>query len=67
MSIENKIKNRMDHLQQLMEGQAHVDRPEYVLDVMDSVTKFWSALSEEDKEYIQCARFALDEKKTWLV
>lgn len=67
MSIKDKINDRMDHLQQLMEGQAHIDRPEYVLDVIDSVSKFWSALSEEDKEYIQCSRHALDEKMEWRI
>lgn len=65
MSVREKINNRMDHLQELMEGQAHIDRPEYTQDVIDSVSKFWSALGDEDKDYIHCATYALENKKQW--
>jgi uncharacterized protein YydD (DUF2326 family) len=65
ISVKEKIKTRMDHLQQCMEGQAHIDRPDYVKDVIDTVSKFWSVLSEEDRDYVQAAIFALEEKKQW--
>jgi hypothetical protein len=57
----------MDHLQELMEGQAHIDRPEYTQDIIDSVSKFWSVLSDEDKDYIHCSRDALENKMEWKV
>jgi hypothetical protein len=57
----------MDHLQILMEGQAHIDRPEYVDDVIESASKFWSVLSDEDKDYIHCARDALENKTDWKI
>ena len=63
--LKDKIKTRMDHLQQLMEGNNHLERPEYVLDVIDSVSKFWSALDEDDKEYIQCAQYVVEQKREW--
>lgn len=65
ISVKEKIKTRMDHLQKCMEGQAHIDRPDYVKDVIDTVSKFWSVLSEEDRDYVQAAIFALEEKKQW--
>ena len=34
-----RIQQLMDHLQQLMESDAHVDRPEYVSDLIDDVAK----------------------------
>jgi hypothetical protein len=64
-NVRNLIKNRMDHLQILMEGQAHIDRPEYVDGVIESVSKFWSALLDEDKDYIHCAKDALENKTEW--
>ena len=64
-TVQDKIKDRMDHLQQLMEGNNHLSRMEYVLDVVESVSKFWSALSEEDKDYIQTARYAIEEQREW--
>jgi hypothetical protein len=66
-NVKNLIKTRMDHLQELMEGQAHIDRPEYTLDVISSVSKFWSVLSEEDRDYIHGARYAIEEKMEWKV
>jgi hypothetical protein len=57
----------MDHLQTLMEANTHLDRPEYVTDVIDSVSKFWSVLSDEDKDYIHCSRYAIEEKSKWEV
>jgi hypothetical protein len=65
MSLREKIKSKMDHLQKCMEGQAHIDRPEYTSDVIESVSKFWSALDDEDKDYIHCATYALENKKQW--
>ena len=65
--VRDKIKSRMDHLQQLMEGNNHLERPEYVLDVIESVSKFWSALEDEDKEYIQIAQDAIKEGREWKV
>lgn len=67
MSLRDKINGRLDHLQQLMEGQAHIDRPEYTSDVIDSITKFWTALNEEDRDYVECAKYALVEKHPWNV
>ena len=66
-SVRDKIKSRMDHLQQLMEGNNHLDRPEYVLDVVESVSKFWSALEDEDKEYIQIASDCIRKGTEWNV
>lgn len=66
MSIRETITNRMDHLQELMESNAHLDRPEYVEDVIASVSKFWSALSEEDRDFIHAARYAIEEKMYWM-
>jgi hypothetical protein len=67
ITLREKINNKMDHLQTLMEGQAHIDRPEYVKDVISWVSKFWSVLSEEDKDYIHGAQYALEEKMEWKV
>lgn len=66
-NIKVLIKTRMDHLQELMEGQAHIDRPDYTQDIIDSVSKFWSVLSDEDKDYIHCSRHALEEQTEWKI
>lgn len=65
--IEQRIKGLMDHLQQLMESNAHLDRPEYVLDVCDSAGTYFTAMNEEDRDYLHCARTAVEEGWSWNV
>jgi hypothetical protein len=63
--LRNKIESRMKHLELLMKGQAHIDRPEYTYSVIESITKFWSVLEDADKDYIHCASAAVEEKVRW--
>ena len=63
--IEQRIKSMMDHLQQLMESNAHLDRKDYVLDVIYSAEKYFTAMNEEDRDYLQIARSAVEEDITW--
>ena len=54
----------MDILQAWMEVDYHLRNPEVVYDHSLTISKFWSVLSEEDKEYIQCVQSAIDDKST---
>ena len=63
-NLRKKINDRMDILQQWMEQDYHMKRPEVVYDHTLTISKFWSVLSEEDKEYIQCAQDAIETKST---
>lgn len=65
--IDQKINDRLDQLQQMMETQKHIEDPELVLEHIGTITKFWSILSDEDKDYIECARWAVEENKEWNV
>ena len=48
-----------------MENNYHLKRPEVVKEHIESVSKFWSVLSEEDRDYIQGCQYAIDEKIEW--
>ena len=65
MSIRDKINQRMDVLQAMMEDNVHLDRPDIVEQHIQTVSKFWSVLSDEDKDYIHGARYAIEEKVKW--
>lgn len=67
MSLQNKIKERMDILQDMMEDNVHIDSPDIVEEHITTVSKFWSVLSEEDRDYIHGARYAIEEKLEWKV
>jgi hypothetical protein len=60
--LRKKINQRMDILQAWMEVDYHLRNPKVVYDHTLTISKFWSVLSEEDKEYIQCAQDAIETK-----
>lgn len=65
--MRDKIKQRMDILQGWMEDNYHLRRPEVVEEHIQSVSKFWSVLSDEDKDYIHGCRYAIEEQMEWKV
>ena len=63
--LQQKINERMDDLQAAMENDEHLKDPERIYEITTSVSKFWSVLSDEDKDYIQCAQHAIEDKLPW--
>ena len=63
-NLKKKINDRMDILQQWMEQDYHMKKPEVVYEHTLTISKFWPVLSEEDKDYIQCAQDAIETKST---
>jgi hypothetical protein len=61
MSVRDKIKERMDEIQNKME----TGNREGIQEKITSVAKFWSALSEEDRDYLNAVRYAVEENKPW--
>ena len=56
-ALLKKIEERMDMLQAQMEDNVHLENENTVIATIDSLTKFWSVLSEEDKDYtIYCRK-----------
>ena len=67
MTIKDKIKQRMDQLQEWMESNYHIENSKEVYALSTSVSKFWSVLSEEDRDYIQAAQHAIEDKVEWKI
>lgn len=65
--IDQKIKTKLDHLQECMESNAHLDRQDYVLDVVYSAEKYFTAMDDDDREYLQIARTAVEKGWEWNV
>ena len=63
--MREKIKERMDVLQKMMENNIHLDDAQRVTRQIETVSKFWSVLSEEDRDYIQGCQYAIEEKMQW--
>lgn len=67
LTLRDKINQRMDLLQAMMERNQHIDDPDSVTEHIHTVSKFWTALSDGDKDYIECARCAIEEQRRWNV
>lgn len=65
MKLEDKIQKRMNELQLCMEQNVHLVETLYVMDLYHSIRKFWSALSEEDRDYLQGVDYAISEMIEW--
>lgn len=67
MKIHDKIEQRLDALESGLKQQRHISEPDEVLEIIASITKFWAALSDEDRDYVNAARYALEDKLPWSV
>jgi len=67
LSVRDKVKQRMDILQGWMEENYHLKRPQVVEEHIQTITKFWSIMSDEDKDYIHGCRYAIEENMEWKI
>jgi hypothetical protein len=67
MSISEKVERKMQALEHLMNTQMHIEMPSAVAESIESLSKYWEHLSDEDKDYIDCAHDAMKEKREWTV
>ena len=65
MSLREKINQRMDRLQEMMESNHHMSNPQEVIDLISRITPFWNILCEEDRDYIHGSQYAIEEKHVW--
>lgn len=63
--LMEKIELRMQKLEGQMKSQTHISDPEAVAETIMSITKFWSVMNEEDQDYVECARYALEDGREW--
>lgn len=65
MSIEEKIKERLDSIEEKMKKQLHLKDSDSILEEISNVSKFWSVLTDEEKEFIGAVRFAVRSQYRW--
>jgi len=52
-------------LQAMMENNEHLEHPRKAYDLTLRISPFWPILSEEDREYVQCAQDAIEDGLDW--
>jgi len=65
MDLREKINDRLDQLQAMLESNEHLKDPKKAMDLTYRISPFWSILSEEDRDYVQCAQHAIEDGSTW--
>ena len=63
--LRDKLNERMDRLQEMMESNYHLTNPTEAYTLYLQITYAWSVLSEEDRDYLQCAGDAIDGGWEW--
>jgi hypothetical protein len=65
-TLRQKLTARMDQLQEWMESNYHLEHPHECNDLINNKLNFaWSVLSEEDRDYIHGAQYAIQEQVSW--
>ena len=63
--LREKIQNRLDQIEMLMHKDFHLKNPEEVMLQTLNVSKFWSILSEEDRDFVQGVQSSIEEGWSW--
>lgn len=66
-SRRNKLNAKMDMLQEMMEANKHITDPVETEWEISTCSLYFHLLEEEDREYVQMARHALEEQTPWEV
>ena len=65
---KNILTDRMDQLQAFMESNHHMKNEEGNQEVWDLILKlqrFWGAMNDEDKDYVEVSKVAVLERRSW--
>lgn len=65
MLIKDRIQKRIDVVEFMMKNNIHMIDAKGVMEYLLTVTKFWSVLSEEDRDYLQACQSSIEEQWEW--
>ena len=63
--IRAKNDKRLDEEQSLLEANAHLNDTERLEELLSKLSMYFNILSDEDRDYVQAARYAIDEQVDW--
>lgn len=63
--IDQRVKERMDLVEKMIQSNQHISEPEEFAKVLGDAGKYWTAMSEGDKEYYEYSAWAFNNKKPW--
>ena len=63
--LKERIQHRLDQIEMLMYQDYHLKNPNEVYNQTLQVSKFWSILSEEDRDFVQGVQTSIEEGWSW--
>ena len=67
MTTQDKINEQLDKLETMLTSQQHLTSPETVGVQLEALSMYFHLMSDEDRDYVNCARIALEDKIEWRV
>lgn len=67
MTTQDVINQKLDELESMLTRQQHISSPETVGEVLGVLSVLFHLMSEDDRDYVQCAKVALEDKMEWKV
>jgi hypothetical protein len=67
MTTQDVINQKLDELESMLTSQQHISSPETVGELLDTLSLLFHLMSDEDRDYVQCARVALEDEIEWRV
>ena len=67
MTTQDKINEQLDKLETMLTSQQHLTSPETVGVQLETLSMYFHLMNDEDRDYVNCARIALEDKVEWRV
>lgn len=67
MTTQDKINEELDKLETMLISQQHLTSPETVGVQLEVLSMYFHLMNDEDRDYVKCARIALEDKIEWRV
>jgi hypothetical protein len=67
VTTKDKINAELDKLETMLISQQHLTSPETVGGQLEALSMYFHLMNDEDRDYVKCARIALDDKIEWQV
>lgn len=67
MTTQEKINEQLDKLEIALTSQQHISSPETVGAQLEVLSMYFHVMNDEDRDYVNCARIALQDKIEWRV
>ena len=67
MSIQEKIKLKLDDLEQSLINGKHLTEPLQVEMQLSSLSIYFHLMTDSDRDYVNCARTALEDNIEWKI